>query len=185
MTKTIDTALVGSRVRVPRGKDAGQIGTIQRGGGNRGRYTIKLDSGVMRHGFDHGWIVKNLLAEDREKLEAEDETHREELASRISVFKAEGEAMAREWDALVGKRVRLLQDVKQPTCKSGGSGRYTLIEAGEVGTLRCDAARVFTVELDDDTVVVLKQALRGGRFPYEGQAEAVVPNAAPPRGRRR
>ena len=59
--------------------------------------------------------------------------------------------------------MRLRKDVKLPASKSsalaGGSGRYVLIEAGEEGTLRCDATRAFSVQLDDATMVPLGNAL--------------------------
>ena len=72
MTKSIDPALVGRRVRVPGGKNAGLVGIIQKSSSNRGRYKIQLSNGTRRNGLDHGWIVKNLLEEDRSSLEADE-----------------------------------------------------------------------------------------------------------------
>ena len=174
-TKTIDSTLVGRRVRVPGGKDAGLVGVIQKKSSSRGRYTIKLSNGTRRHGLDPGWIEKNLLDEDRARYESDQQAQQDALASSLRARAIEARAVAQEWDALIGQRVRLLEDFKLPASKSsaqtGGSGRYILIEAGEEGTLRCDVSRTFTVELDDATIVPLITSL-AATHPCAGKVEA-------------
>lgn len=147
MTKSIIWEFVGLRVRVPRGAKAGMLGTVLGIRNSRGRHTIELQDGTKRYGLECSWVEKNMLQEDKDKLvhrqEAEDAARRavwDAGAANRAAARAEEEASFQYWDGHLGSRVRLLTSHKLPASKksvyAGGSGRYLLIEPGEVGVLR-------------------------------------------------